>query len=265
MDNPETETLSLTRAELNAALAEAAQKGATSAVEAIRNEALLKGAPGEEGEDFAGRLAMAIAELSDQGTRRVRVSPEVAAQRQKGRDRMVRLINEARQRVIELGLDRDLEAAQAQGLVPEYKVRVKIYLDERLIEPFTVGRDKIARPTEIFWFGIPNEGMIPSNDLAKSIYAEYRTWLGGERQQVKGEDLRPMSVTAGGLTVKGEISRRKVVGSLDASFVEDTVTAPALDGLLSIRSPVDPNAREVNILGTVASPAKQNFEGASSG
>ena len=59
--------------------------------------AQIKGSAAAEGGDegFARALAMEIAQLSDQGTGRKRVAPEVIAARDAARKRMVTLIAEA--------------------------------------------------------------------------------------------------------------------------------------------------------------------------
>src|SRR6185437_4608247 len=75
-----------------------------------------------ESDGFAQSLAVAIAQLTDQGIGRpaARVSPAVLAARQKAHERCGRLVL----------------AAQEEGLRPEYRLTGKGYMNERFIEPY---------------------------------------------------------------------------------------------------------------------------------
>lgn len=189
----------------------------------------------EATKSFFSTMALSIAEISDQGTQRKRVAPEILARRAAAAERCEKLIAEARE----------------QGLKPEYRVTSKIYFNERLIEPYR-REDKKVVPQEIIWTGMPNEALRPLNKIAEDIYQAYRESIGSTEKlrSITGRhggstaiDNRPYSVTPNGLVVKGEISPKLVVGNGETEALDNN----------------DPNAPEVRVLGTVAPPAKRNF------
>ena len=188
-------------------------------------------------------MALSFAEISDQGTQRKRVAPEILERRNQARERMIDLIMEAR----------------ANGDKPEYKVISKTYLNERLIQPFTAGPDKVPVPTQITWTGEPSDGMRPVNAIAKKIFAEFRASRGSTEALAK-EDKRPYWLTAGGLVVKGDPPpRRELAVDPRMNFVDDLSVSSAEDG--EEKNQNDPNATFINVLGTVADPARQNYQG----
>lgn len=197
------------------------------------------------------KLALAIAEISDQGTKRKRVAPEILAARARAAEKAEALILECRtmiKQADETG-DRAMKAAWS----PEYKVIAKIYFNERFIEPWR--RDqatKQAVPNEIVWTGMPNEALRPINDIAKRIFALFKESIGSS-DKIASIDSRPVWLTARGLVVKGDAPARMQVAG-NAGFA---------DGL-EVKLPNDPTAPEVHVLGTIAPPARQNFQGADS-
>lgn len=180
---------------------------------------------------FAERLALAIAEISDQGTSRKRVAPEILAARARAHARCVDLII----------------AARGSGSKPEYRLISKVYLNEQLIEPFMPGPNKQPISTEIIWSGLPNDAMRPLNDVAKEIYREYRASV-GSTGPLQGTDNRAISMTPGGLVIKGlgAAQRREVAAPLP--FEDD----------LDIKGQNDPTAPFIHVLGTIAPAARQN-------
>lgn len=230
------ETVTLTKGELNRLMAEAAKTAASEvATELLANAARSDGAakPAPDMEAFASmfdRMAMAIAEISDQGTARKRVAPEVLAQRARARERMIKLILKARD----------------EGAEPEYRLVAKTYLSERFIEPWMPGPAKQPIPTEIVWKGEPNQAMRPLNEVARHIYAAFQESI-GTQEGLKGMDNRPFYMTPGGVVVKGDPrpQRREIPDDL---LADD----------LKLTNQKDPTAPFVHVLGTVASPARQN-------
>ena len=232
------------KAALAAAIATALPEAVKSAVSQVQTEligAASKGkgkpeaaAPVSDGGDFVERLALAIAEISDQGTNRKRVAPEILAQRAKAHERAVKRLMEAR----------------ANGEKPEYRVTSKIYLNERLIEPFMPGPNKQPIPTEIIWLGMPSQGMKPLNAAAREIYEPYRESL-GSIEQVKGADNRPYWMTPGGVVIKGDARNQR----------REVKAEPDFDDGLGIKNQNDPTAPFIHVLGTVAAPARQNVTG----
>jgi hypothetical protein len=191
------------------------------------------------------QMALAIAEISDQGTNRKRVAPEILAQRAAAHERMIKLIIEAKE----------------NGEKPEYKLIAKTYLNERLIEPYRVDNlSKQARAVECYWSGIPNEAMRPLNEVARRIYAEYKLSIGSV-EQGKRADNRPVWVTAGGLVIKGDApGQRRQVASLEEPVTNPTAPKPAIEYADNFveKNPFDPTAEFINVLGTIHPPARQN-------
>lgn len=121
--------------------------------------------PGFHG--LAEGLAMAIAELNDQGTGRKRVAPETVKKRSDARERMTELIH----------------AARARREIPTYILVNKVVLDEQLIEPMWIAPDKSVKRTEIGWPGVPNEAMKPLNAVAEDIFAAFLESIGSAGPQ----------------------------------------------------------------------------------
>jgi hypothetical protein len=201
-------------------------------------------APAAEGDaqTLFRQMALAIAEISDQGSNRKRVAPEVLAARAKAHERMVEAILEAK---------RAHEEGRAER--PKYRAIGKMYLNERFIEPFVVDPvTKRPRSVEFRWSGVPNEVMRPLNKPAEEIFKHYLASLGSV---VKEDVATPMWITAGGLVIEGEgpISKsgRKRSGQDFGDFGED----------LEVDQPnaSDPTKPWINVLGTVAAPARQNM------
>lgn len=236
-------TVNLTQAELQKLLADAAETAAVSAAAQVRTELLAgvaKGAGaarnGEGG--LMERLALAIAEISDQGTSRKRVAPEILVARANAHTAAVEL----------------LMSYRAKGVKPEYALVASVYLNERLIPPFTQGPDRKPVRTQIIYTGMPNDAMRPVNAAAKELYALWRRSV-GSLDTVKGT-VNDQWMTGNGLVVKappaaGQRAYTPLPVLADADFVED----------LDIKTQDDPTAPFVQVLGTVAPPAKQNAAG----
>ncbi len=229
----------------------AVKAAVTAAAKEIKAEVLddlaaLKSEGGSSGnaESLMEKLALHIAEISDQGTGRERVPPEVLAKMGAAHKRMIKLLHDAK----------------SKGLKPEYRVISKVYLNERFIEPFSVGADKSAVYTEIFWSGAPNDGLLPINDIAKQIFAEFKNSV-GNAIKFAGQDDRPLVLTHGGLIVKGDLGARNVVGTLPDQKAFDADRMPgedySSDGFGG-KAHENPNAEFVHILGTVMPAARQN-------
>lgn len=183
---------------------------------------------------WADQLALAIGTLHDQrpGAHRF-VAPEILRSRQEARERMIKLLADAR----------------AQGKVPRYTLTAKVYLDEVLVDPMWIGVDRMQHQTEIEWPGVPNEAMRPlqGDDLAQAIYVEFRAAIGSKTEFL---DERPQRLTAGGLVVHGAPRPTRDTGMRQSGEVN-----PTHEGL---RVPHRGGEKLINILGTVAPPARQN-------
>ena len=186
--------------------------------------------------DFARQLALAIAQISDQGTNRKRVAPEVLEQRERAWERMVALIKQARVDHLHEGAD-----------VPVYRLKHKVYFDEIMIDPLWAGSDKVARATEIGWPGVPNLAMSPVNPVAKAIYAEFTEAMGHVEAPIVTEQMR---LTAGGVVIVTGRSpgvAQKQAGA-DAAFEGVQIRGRGVPGAIV----------EKRVLGTIAAPARQN-------
>lgn len=239
-----------------AAVQAAAEKAVEAAIPQIaaslasaRNANPLAQAEADGDMDFVRKLALAIGEISDQGTQRKRVAPEILAKRAVARERMIELLIKAR----------------ADGFEPHYRIIAKTYLAETMVEPYRVNPNtKAAEPTEIWWDGIPNQCMFPLDERTTLIFNAYMESVGGLAVPDKTHDgrafipdSRPVVVTPNGLTVKGGGNIRRQVGGLS-----DSHSPNGPGNKLRMREGTDPNATEVRVLGTVMAPAKvQNVQG----
>ncbi len=216
--------------EVQKALSEAAARGAALAVAELSKQS--GGVPGDAMALFSG-LAAAIAEMSMQGRPGPKpVSPAEAAKRKAAHELCVRLVLNARR----------------DNSEPEYRLIGKVYFNERMIEPYRRLADKRVVPQEIVWTGLPNEAMVPVNDVAREIYTAYKESIGSV-ELIPTLDNRPVWVTQAGLTVRGDPPKRAFVAA-DHEF----------DDRLGVKHDNnDPNADYVRILGTIAPPAKQNI------
>lgn len=221
---------------------DAVAKVATDVVANLKDKLLAgREAAGTAGNDdgWMKSLAMEISQLNDQGTGRTRVAPEILRQRKQAHDEMLDL----------------LVANRAQNKIATYRLTNKVHLANRLIEPMWIDKDHTSKPTEIDWAGIPNEAMIPVNDVAKEVFALYKLSIGSVEKVVPAETL---GMTAGGLVVRNgavtnDASRR---AALEASQVGDG----ASDDGLRIHHTNEPGRyKSVNVLGTIQEPARQSI------
>lgn len=217
-----------------AAQVEALTKGIVAQVrDDVRSELLAK-VKTDNPTDAGGlmeQLALAIAEISDQGTNRKRVAPEILAQRAKAHQEAIEILNGIRE----------------NNLQPEYALVSHVYLNERLIPPFMPGPNKTPVRTQIIYTGMPNDAMRPLNDIAKELYAAYRRSIGSVEEKIKGADKRPLWMTQGGVVIKGEPRAQR----------REVAAPPEFSDLVDIKTQDDPTAPEVQVLGTVAPPARQ--------
>jgi hypothetical protein len=184
-------------------------------------------------------LAMEISQLTDQGTGRKRVAPEILESRRIASERMVELIVQAR----------------TAKKTATYRVKAKTLLCDRVVEPFWIASDHTAQPTIIDWDGIPNEAMVPENKTAKAIFDAYKASLGSTARVVPEDDL---AITPGGLVVHGgaasiSAGRRKV-----REAVPTGIEKAGGESGLNIHHKNEPGRFvEKRILGSIATPARQ--------
>lgn len=203
--------------------------------------------------DMISKLAMSMAEMANQSTGRKVLAPEEIERRARARTHLLDIMLRIHE----------------QGLQPEYKLTSETYLNEVLLRPYENGKDGAIQQVEIFWTGIPNEAMLPVNDIAVEAFDAFINSIGGFSDSTKNDAQQPRWVTRGGLSIKGRGGHRRTVGTLGDSnapnqpvqSVLDPKTPAYSDVVRKKSDPRDPTAPFVNVLGTIAPAAKQNAHG----
>lgn len=202
------------------------------------------GGEGLSGPDrkWAESLALAFASLTEQGSGRKYVAPEI-----------IRMRTEARERMKEL-----IIAARADGRPATYRVVAKTLLDNQVVEPKWVDSHHIAQDTEIDWPSVPNDAMVPINDTAKEIHAAFLESVGSRPQSVLGAvpDAAgdAFGITPGGLVVRGGAINRYV------NKPEHATLSQLGDQGLAVHHKTSPGrVVEKRVLGSIAAPAHQTI------
>ena len=226
--------------EFKAAVAKAASDAIAELLPSLK-EARQSHGTEDEGSDptWMRALAMEISQLTDQGTGRRRVAPEILRARLMAREKMTKLIVEAR----------------AAGKKASYRVRSKTHLADRVVEPFWIASDHTAQPTIIDWDGVPNEAMVPENKVAVAIHQAFMESIGSAVRVVPEDAL---AITPGGLVVHGGAaaisSGRRQVQQGEAKHTGDAAPEQGLN----IHNKNAPGRFvEKRILGSIADPARQ--------
>jgi hypothetical protein len=219
--------------------------------------AAVSGSSGSELMDLFQQMALSIAEVSDQGTNRKRVAPEVLLRRENAKNAMGDLLMAAR----------DLPKAER----PRYRLVAKVYFGERLVDPFQRLPDKRVVPTEVYWLNAPNDAMRPVNKSAKAIYEQYLIWVGGNAATVGGHQV-PAWVSPKGVVIAAPppatAQQHGLTIEAEPLEMDDGTPVPMGGGRavpedddFGIINQNDPRAPEVSILGTIAPKAKQTALG----
>lgn len=210
-----------------------------------------QGLGGDDAMKLFNQMALAIAQMSNQTNDRKAIDPAILQERAAARERMSVLIK---------GAHAQIKAARSTGdeaiikkaeldFLPRYRVIAKCCLNERIVVPFRQDpATKAAVPQNISWSGEPNDAMRPVNDVAKRIYAEFRASRG---ELALGTIPKPLWLSPNGLVIEGDHPKKQIHDE-EQRFKENISIDPL---------PNDPTADFVNILGTVAAPARQNYEG----
>lgn len=249
------ETVKLTKGQLNKLLADTAAKAVDDATARLlaklsekREESGVLAPADAAAEDAATammrKLALAIGEISDQGNNKKIVAPEELEARNTAR----LALEEA---IIEMHVAR--EKADAEGdehalrvATPIYELRGKVYLDEQVVEPTWVDQDRRRRVTSIDWDGMPNELMVPANEAARKIHRLFMRSIGGRTAEAKVPYKR--AAERFGLRVHQPKPEDQ----------PPEVSQPRHQGVLRVHRQMAPGqVQEVNVLGTVAKPARQ--------
>lgn len=208
---------------------------------------------------FADALAMSIAQIGTQGVGKIKpVAPEVMAERTAAHGRMVKLIVDAYKACQVARAEGDQEALERA--TPIYRLRDKVYFGEQIVQPMWIEPGtRRQRQTEIEWFRAPNHSMVPHNDIAQAIHAEFMQWT-GTKPETPLDDLRDLAMTASGFVVRGGSASLQSKGSLRDVEAQHTgaETHQNLGGLRVRSSRGVGGTREVNVLGTLHRPAIEN-------
>lgn len=178
MARPSAAAIAAAAAAKEAEIAERAQKMAMEMVPTIiatlttqlaEKRAEIGAAPAPAGGQTASdrglieHLASAIVKAGDPKNVNRTLDPQIAAQRKQAHKDMIDL----------------LITYRASNIVPTYKVRSNMWLNDTLIQP--QWRDegtKTFKDTVIRWDRTPNEGMIPVGEHADAVFALYKRSIG---------------------------------------------------------------------------------------
>ena len=233
-----------------------AQKAIAEAVaSAVAKQAPSGMALSSDSRQLFSEMALAIAEMGNQGSGRVRpVAPEVMAQRQEASRKLHALLAEVGGH-LKRAKDSD-DAALMTKWMPRYQVVAKIFFNETFVEPYT----KAPRPGDppipsiITWSGPPNDALVPLNDIAKKLKQLFKESVG------TAQKLEPISGPNGGQVAP---DKRQYWMTFEGRVVQGSPPprARVLDALSDdpdYKPQNDPTAPFVNILGTVhpATPQK---------
>ncbi len=190
-------------------------------------------------------IAMAMAEVADQGTDRKRISPEILAQREAAAAKLKEVLAEVR----------------ANGEQPVYQLKNKVQVNlrgkgETIIEPLWLGNDKIHYPTEISSPDMPNLAMVPINEPAKRIFALFLESIGSIAEQ-ELQEPDGIAMTRGGTVVRGNAALQvaRQIGGDPSNWVGHD--RPETD-FVEVRRNQPSQTKDVRVLGTIQPPARQN-------
>jgi hypothetical protein len=202
--------------------------------------------------EIANQIALAVSQMADQGSGRKRVPVEVLAAREAGRKDMEALLLAAR----------DLPKNEK----PRYRLIAAGWFKDRLVQPFTIDKRSGEQiPTEVVYMAIPGEHMKPINKSAKAIYAAYQRSISNNAGTEVPLDVKSVWVTDNGVVITGTATATarahgRVIDPM-AEFEDEApeVTEPSLneDPDFGIVNQYDPRAKDVHVLGTIASPAQR--------
>lgn len=228
--------------EFKDAVAKAATEAAAAAVAQLLPKAAAFSSP-DDATSMMSQLALAISQLTDQGMpeERKRLAPEEIVKREAARDRMGRLIMDCR----------------ARGVKPQYRALNKSVLNEVTINPYTRGKEGKMEPVTFGWDGEPNDVMYPLDADAVAIFEAFRESRGAYSRGPNQK--KPVWASAGGVIINGAGPRS--MREIEVPVYGDAPAAERFNHGLSLQVANDPNAKHVNILGTIAAAAVQNYAG----
>jgi hypothetical protein len=261
-----------------AVAAEVAKANAASIASAVQAEvAKIIGSLKDQGSDvspsdkrFAETLAMAFAQLNEQGNGRKYVDPKILRQRSEAREKMRQLIIAARknhQAAINAAVDRlgrvlteaELTKISADH-VPSYTVVAKTLLDDQVVQPFWVDSAHIMQSTAIDWPGVPNDAMRPLNEVAREIYGAFVESTGSRAESKNGVVPDVALDDQFGVIGNGLVVRNGAIPAYNRKSNEGrTMSEVGGQGLSLHHKNQSGRAVLKNVLGTIAEPAMQNI------
>ena len=222
-------------------------------LEAVKRENGMPAVSGEAGL-FASQLAQAIAQLSDRDQGIKRIPAETLAKWAHARAKLEEVIVRN-----QMAADELVKKAEAEGEEhafspnwPQWEIVGKIALDEHVTEPFTVNpTTKMPEPATAYYLGIPNLAMRPMNKAAREVFDLFVASIGAE-----GE----VSATSGSSKNYWLSARGQVIDGMGGIPVSADrhrkVNTKQLRGRLG-PGQFHPGADTINVLGTIAAPARQ--------
>lgn len=190
---------------------------------------------GGGGVSDARAIALAIAEISNQGKRNA-VPPEEMERRESAMVKMFALVNELNE----------------AGEVMEYRLNRKVVLEDangpQIIDPLWIHPvTKQQMHTTLQWADIPNEAMEPVNDNAKRVFELFSMWIGGAKKRTDRMRVTPKGV----VIVEGSRAHNNSAVPL--------VAGPKGGAPMRITGRGNPSEQVVQtaVLGTIAKPAMQ--------
>lgn len=205
---------------------------------------------------LARAIALSNAEIADQGMNRKRVAPEILEHRRESGVLMHELLAKAQ----------PLKGAER----PRYRVKSKIYVGDRLVDPFQRLEGGKIRPVEVYFMSMPNLGMEPINETAKEIYRAFVGTISGgdslwEKVAMPPDPLnaKPLYMTNNGAVVAKDfpslntrahnyMEEPEAVDLDEVPFVGNGQNA---GGAVEIMQMDDPRRTSISVLGTIAPPA----------
>lgn len=184
---------------------------------------------------FIRNMAVDLAKIADPKNERRTISPEMAAEREEGRQAMISLCMEAH-RTYEDG-----------GEPPIYVLTNKCFLDGVKYEPQQ--EDAVTHrmiDVEINWLRIPNQSMRPVNASAKAIHAAYLKSINNGIEQLPAPPPGPWVMTGNKIRRRGQFHEPPAVGNVESMPIRR-------------EEPMARQRREIPVLGTLAAPVVENM------
>lgn len=218
--------------------------------------ALPAGKPAGDHKDFVGALALQLAELTGQGQGRIYVAPEIVEKRRRAMEGLTSCL-------IELQVARRAARSDAEreAATPIYQLKNQVFLNvgkegEVLIDPLYRDNDKIVRPVDIDWLGIPNLSMEPLNPAARRVFRFFCETIGHQGGAAAPDEL--LALTSAGAVVRGAAAAAILRNDKARELGEPGREGNTPDHLpvAAIRRRDQAPTTKIQVLGTLAAPVE---------